>query len=291
MLYVRIISLLIIGLITQNQLSYSQDVNTFLLDFSSPMTNEEFISSLYKVKGSKNNSYIKSKLSLLETDQTADKKIESLLYSVDQDITLNQSTADAYRLKGDYYIATHKWDSAIDCFEKALKIENNQNANTLIKLAIALCFGKKDYIRSVACLYDAMEIIKNNKEQYVNSEYSTSLLILSVVYNKTGNYKKSLEIARLIPDDYPDIQIYKGYIFWELRDYNNAVRCWESNINDIDPYIRIKLAYSYFMTDQYEKLKSVMSNINESDLTDCKLSLSAYYLLQHFTKKNITGKN
>lgn len=271
--------------------AYAQNNGKFEFSIDQPMTNEEFIVALCESEESINSNYIASKIQLLKSDLSINKKIELLLLSLDQDIKNNHPFIDkAYRLKGDYYFATHQWNKAIDCLEKSLELENNENPDTLMKLSIAICYGRNDYQRAIAYTYDAMDVIKNNKNKYSKDKYSISLLTLCLIYFHKGDYNKALEILDNIKD-YPNVFIVRGNIYWELRDYRNAILCWESGKSINNPRIQIRLAYSYFMTDQYEKLKKVMNDIHEADISHNKLELSIYLLLQHVIKMNLIEKS
>ena len=100
-------------------------------------------------------------------------------------------TAEEWSAKGD--IAHNKWEyeEAIDCYEKAIKLNPN-SVDIYFKLGYVYERGRQDYDKAIKCYNKAIEYLE--KEEKLNPNLSYAYFYLGLAYAEgKQDYEKEIE--------------------------------------------------------------------------------------------------
>lgn len=231
------------------------------------------------------------------------------------------SMSKAYIYLGDYYSSQASSDSAFACYYKAEKIYLATNdfynlAKTRLSKAL-LQFNEGDYYGSEKAVFNALNVIKGNKNNDVLYE---AYNLLGILNNELGEYEKAIEFHNkaiasidnnLIPAEFQSKATSLnniGFVYQNLDDYKKANFYFKKGLEEKNLYsqkpelyaiLLDNLAYSRFKLNQNEELPDLFYKalkIRDSlqltaGITASKMHLSEYYAVKKDTAKAIHYSN
>ncbi|MFX0138201.1 MAG: tetratricopeptide repeat protein, partial [Candidatus Hodarchaeota archaeon] len=124
------------------------------------------------------------------------------------------------------YVNLEKYQRAIECYEKAIKIEP-QHKNALLRLGLAH-FMKGNFQMGIEYVKKCVDI---------DSQYEDAWHFLGFFYSNIKNHQKAIECYEKAIETNPQIAelwVYAGIEYVNLEKYQRAIECYEKAI-EIEP--------------------------------------------------------
>lgn len=188
--------------------------------------------------------------------------------------------ADVYNMLGYIYYSAGRRSDAIECFEKALKINPNYTEVSLNLSVIYNEMGEFDKAQGVYAR--AKETGKESSTSYLDpfakgklanmhAEIGTIYQTLGLYREAVDEYKKAIHLR----PTFVDIKNKLGTAYRDMRDYSKAVKELEEavSINPEYPPARINLGITYYSMGQIEKAKAEWLKVLHKNPDDKKAQM------------------
>lgn len=203
-------------------------------------------------------------------------------------------TADAYMNLGNYHFEKKDYTKAIEQFNIAKKIYNEEEEYLKVSNAfnrIGLALGEMhNYDAAIESMRHAVAFLKNTE---VNKYHSEPLKNLGVLYWKNNNYdsalvyyKDALQVALAYDDSLQLGKLYNnlGVIYWQWSLYDKAAENYQSALEirtvlkDSLGVGRIlnNLGLTYMETEKYEEAREYFNEADKLAKTMNKPELQGY---------------
>ncbi|HBR17826.1 MAG TPA: hypothetical protein DD725_09505 [Deltaproteobacteria bacterium] len=188
--------------------------------------------------------------------------------------------ADVYNMLGYIYYTADRRTDAIECFEKAIKINPNY---TEVSLNLAVLYNEMGEFDKAQMIYTkAKETGKAGATSYLDP-YAKGKLAnmhaeLGNIYQTLGLYSEAVDEykkAILLRPTFVDIKNKLGSVYRDMRDYNKAVKELEEAIAINPDYapVRVNLGITYYAMGQIEKAKAEWMKVLHKNPHDTKAQM------------------
>ena len=177
--------------------------------------------------------------------------------------------SDYYNAKGQEFYQKKEIDTAIEYFQKALKL-NKKNAQACNNLAMSYCLKKKPD--------EAIKYFK--RANFLNKTYTQPLVNLAMLYRGLGNEKEQVyylkKAIKYNPNDYM-AYYWLGDYYKNRGEYPEAIKNFKEVVK-IDPkfsQVYLSLAVSFFETEEFNYTILALNQYREF----CPNSDFAFFLM------------
>jgi tetratricopeptide (TPR) repeat protein len=158
------------------------------------------------------------------------------------------------------YLAQGEKELAKEHYDKAYGLINDHSEKIVIQMLAVELY-------KIGQVSNAIKLLERITDLDIYSDLS---LLLIKAYNKNGDRKKVLDACNSILKSYgPISQIteLKSHIYESIKDFPNAIATCEEylKIYPDDQYIKIRLALIYGLMQNFDKVKSIIKDINHID--------------------------
>ncbi len=205
-------------------------------------------------------------------------------------IDLDPDLLEAHKNKGDCYVNLKKYQEALECYNKIIKInlkysEENNCQGLALKCEGLILNESKKYEEAFECFNKAIELEPDDFDSYYNREIAINELkqnsdlvnanrnkITKQTANDLDGYKKNANVLLFYLDEYKEAIEYfnklieinpddsvafnnKGLALYYLQRYEDAIQCFDDAIESNSKYT---LAYynksmALFRLEEYQK--------------------------------------
>ena len=178
-----------------------------------------------------------------------------LIFTLYSTLSFSQDTALNYFVDGIESFDEGKYESALRSFKKATEMEPT---NLEFRYYLALTYSKLNKESK------ALEILNGLVKRFPK-RYFKAYFDISAIYTEMKRYNMALNILntaqRVMPKN-ARVQIEKGYVYKNIKDYKNAIRCFEEAAKLDSRFLQQSLyekAVTYIEMDNFDKAEGLLN--------------------------------